>query len=148
MEKISEIEYIINYNELMEIIAQDYYVASSLKIALEEGLIIDSGRHIRVYMDSKNKKIDIFGDVLCKEAFGRKIYYFNDRGEVFPDQKHPDCFGYIIQDNGEPLHDLNLCRECKDLDLCCELCEKIQSGHERKELGLVTLEEMLAWKYQ
>lgn len=148
MEKISDIEYIINYNELMEIIAQDYYVASSLKIALEENLIVDNERHIRVYMDSKNKKIDVFGDVLCKEAFGRKIYYFNNNDEVFPDQKHLDCFGYILQDNGEPLHDLDLCRKCKDLDLCCELCEKIQSERTRKEAKLVTLEEMMAWKYQ
>lgn len=35
MEKISETEYIIGYNELIEIIAQDYYVAGFLKTALE-----------------------------------------------------------------------------------------------------------------
>lgn len=39
MEKISEMEYIISYDELMSKIEQGYYIVQDLKIALKEGLL-------------------------------------------------------------------------------------------------------------
>lgn len=136
MEKLSEIEYIISYDELIEQINQGYYVAGHLKIALEKNLIKNDGKRIRVYMDCKGKKIDIFGTVICKHKFGKLRYYFTDRAEVFPDEDYPPkCFGNIIQNNGESSYELDFCRRCKYYTGCCDNCEIIQKG-------IVTIEQI------
>ena len=131
MEKISEIEYIISYEELMSKIEQGYYIVRDLKIAIEEGLITADDDHIRVYMDNNRRLIDIFSSVNYDEHFRR--YRFTDIGEVFPDKKLrlPDCFGHIIE-NDQPLKEPNFCMSCKYYNACCNKCESLQIEQEEQ----------------
>lgn len=131
MEKISEIEYIISYEELVSKIEQGYYIVQDLKIALEEKLITADDDRIRVYID-KDKRIDIFSSVIYNGHFRR--YQFTDIGEVIPDKKRqlPDCFGHIIEDN-QPLHEPSFCMNCKYYNSCCNKCESLQYKHEEGE---------------
>lgn len=131
MEKISETEYIISYDELMFKVGQGYYIVQDLKIALEEGLITNNDDRIRVYMDNNRRLIDIFGGVTYNGHFRR--YCFVDIGEVFPDKKIqlPDCFGHIIENN-QPLHEPKFCMSCKYYNACCNKCESLQNEQEEK----------------
>lgn len=131
MEKISETEYIINYDELMCKVGQGYYIVQDLKIALEEGLITANDDRIRVYIDNNRKLIDIFNAVTYDGHFRR--YSFTDIGAVFPDKKLrlPDCFGHIIE-NDQLLHEPNFCMSCKYYNACCNKCESLQNEHEEQ----------------
>lgn len=131
MEKISEIEYIITYEELMTKIEQGYYIVQDLKIAIGEGLITTDDDRIRVYMDENRKLIDIFSAVTYNGHFRR--YSFTNIGEVFPDKKLqlPDCFGHIIEDD-QPSHEVNFCMSCKYFNACCNKSESLQNRQEEQ----------------
>lgn len=131
MEKISEMEYIISYDELMDKIEQGYYIVQDLKIALKEGLITTDDNRIRVYMDNNRGLIDIFSSVRYDGHFRR--YCFVDIGEVFPVEKIqlPDCFGNIIENN-QPLHEPKFCMSCKYYNACCNKCESLQNEQEEQ----------------
>lgn len=84
MIKINDYTYISNLDEIRGLIQQGFTPRLDLRIAIEHGLISEKDKYVKIYIDHKNRHVDIFSNVKQKDIYDiiSPLYWLEDRDNV------------------------------------------------------------------